>query len=289
MPRSTGVWLATPEDTWWWADVAGSAGRTMLGMNTTITTTSPSTANTTSAAITGSTTGLDPQVRLDAHVGSVADPVRAGRARWPLAGLLAGVAGLVGGFATVSNGVTEEDAQAGIDVLDQLERGSYHLAFVAGIVTLIALLFAGAGWRRWANDRGIRTLGGGVIGAGMAATAAVHLIGTAAAGSMSLYLPGGPDEGWLSREAIFVNYTLLDFGMLLAWWGVFASALGVATLSFGRRRVLPRWMGVVSVALMIPPAAFGLGMALPGFPGFVMPIWLAIVSVGMVVSKTAKA
>ena len=119
--------------------------------------------------------------------------------------------------------------------------------------------------------------------------AGVHLIGTAAAGSMSLYLPGGPDEGWMSRDGLFVSYTLLDFGMLLSFWGVLVGAAAVATLSFGRNRVLPRWMGVVSVIACIPPIALGLGMALPGFPGLVMPIWLVVISIGMMVSRTARA
>lgn len=211
------------------------------------------------------------------------------RPRWPLAGVVAGIAGLVGGFSSIQSGISEEDAQRGVDVIDELERGGYHVAFVAGIVTVIALLFASAGWRRWAEERAIRPLGGRVIGAGMAATAAVHLIGTSAAGSMALYMPGGPDEGWMSREGLFVSYTLLDFGMLLAWWGVLASALGVATLSFGRGRVLPRWMGVASIVFVLPPIAFGIGMALPGFPGLVMPIWLTVISIGMILSRTARA
>ncbi len=255
----------------------------MLHMNTTITTKSPSTDSTTAPNITPNFVGPD------ADLAPASGSARTGRAIWPLAGVLAGVAGFVGGLAAIGGSTTKEDANIGVDVIDKLERGQYHVAFIAGIVTVIALLFASAGWRRWADERGIRKLGGRVIGAGMVATAAVHLIGTASAGSLSIYMPGGSDEGWLSRDALFVHYTLLDFGMLLAWWGVLASALGVATLAFGRRRVLPRWMGVTSIVLMLPPVAAGLATGLPGLPGLVMPIWLTIVSIGMVVSKTAKA
>ena len=56
-----------------------------------------------------------------------------------------------------------------------------------------------------------------------------------------------------------------------------------------RSKLRDNGMGVVSIVFMVPPTLLGLGMALPGFPGLVMPIWLAIVSIGMVVSKTAKA
>lgn len=117
----------------------------------------------------------------------------------------------------------------------------------------------------------------------------MHLIGTSAAGSLSLYLPGGPDEGFMSKEGLFVSYTLLDFGMILSFWGVLFAAIGVATLSFGSRRVLPMWMGIASVLLVLPPIAFGIGMALPGFPGLVMPIWLVLISGGFLFSRTARA
>ena len=88
---------------------------------------------------------------------------------------------------------------------------------------------------------------------------------------------------------MLTNFTLLDFGALLGWWGAAVSALCVATLAFGRARALPRWMGIVSVVLLVPPFALAIGMALPGFVGLTLPIWLAIISVGMVFSRTADA
>ena len=69
------------------------------------------------------------------------------------------------------------------------------------------------------------------------------MIFTCLAGSMALYLPGGADDGTLSREGMFVNYTLLDFGQLLGWWGAVVGAVCVSTLALRRNHVLPRWMG----------------------------------------------
>jgi hypothetical protein len=88
---------------------------------------------------------------------------------------------------------------------------------------------------------------------------------------------------------MFVNYTLLDFGQLLGWWGGMVAAGCVATLALRRVNVLPRWMGVVSVLFMLPPIAMAVGMGLPGFPGLVMPIWLVVISIGMLASRTAEA
>lgn len=108
-------------------------------------------------------------------------------------------------------------------------------------------------------------------------------------GSMVLYLPGGSDAGWLSDQAIFTNFTLLDFGTLLGWWGAAVSAICVAVMAFGKAKALPRWMGVVSLVLLFPPLSMALGMGLPGFVGFTMPIWLLVISIGMIFSRTARA
>jgi hypothetical protein len=106
---------------------------------------------------------------------------------------------------------------------------------------------------------------------------------------MALYLPGGTDNGWLSRDAMFVNFTLLDFGQLLGWWGGMVAAGCVASLALRRQRVLPRWMGVFSIIAMLPPLAMAAVMALPGFVGLTMPIWLVVISIGMVFSRKANA
>src|SRR5690606_7924977 len=90
----------------------------------------------------------------------------------------------------------------------------------------------------------------------ISATATINILGTALAGSMALYLPGGMDEGWLSKEAMFVNHSLLDFGQLLGWWGVMVAAGCVAALALRPQRLLPRWMGAVSIVLMLPAIAF---------------------------------
>ena len=55
------------------------------------------------------------------------------------------------------------------------------------------------------------------------------------------------------------------------------------------RSRLPRWMGVVSALLMLPPLLLAVFASLPGMPGFTMPIWLVVISIGMARSRTAGA
>ena len=215
-------------------------------------------------------------------------PQRSGRAKWPLVG----AAGAVAGFASIMFSMqmlTEEQWDSGVRVIDQLEPGGYHIAFILGLVSVGCLLVASSGWKRWAERRVPDSLAGRTLAQGLAATATINVIFTGLMGSMALYLPGGTDAGWLSDEGIFTNFTMLDFGTLLGWWGAAASAVCVAILAFGKARVLPRWMGIVSVILLFPPLAMAAGTALPGFVGFTMPLWLIVISLGMVFSRTADA
>jgi hypothetical protein len=82
---------------------------------------------------------------------------------------------------------------------------------------------------------------------------------------------------------------MLDFGQLLGWWGAVVAALCAATLGLRRHRVLPRWMGIVSLILPLPGLALAAAISLPGFVGLTMPIWLVIMSIGLVFSRTAEA
>ena len=214
-------------------------------------------------------------------------PDAARRATWPLFGVVAGVASLVGAMASLGS-VAEEDFTLGPDVIDTLERGGYHVSFIAGMIGVAALLLAASGWRRWAAHRAGDDLAAGTIATALQATATINVIGYSLAGALALYLPGGMDEGTMADESLFVNFAYNDFGTLFGWWGAVVAAGCVAVLAF-RRRTLPRWMGITSVVLMAIPVALAVLTALPGMPGLIMPLWLIAISVGMVFSRTAQA
>jgi hypothetical protein len=222
----------------------------------------------------------DDVVPVPESAAPAARPPAPARPRWPIFGIVGGAAA----FASVAVSMptlTERDYAKGVDVIDQLDRSGYHLGFLLGLVSVGCLFVAAAGWRRWAEDRAPRDLAARAIGQGLAATATINVVFVALMGSMAIYLPGGSDAGWLSRQAIFTNFTLLDFGPLLGWWGAAVSAIALATLAFRRDRLVPRWMGVVSVLLLLPPLAMAALTGLPGFVGFTLPIWLVVISVAL--------
>ncbi|WP_426574006.1 hypothetical protein [Aquihabitans sp. McL0605] len=239
-----------------------------------------STLSTTSGTVSDAE-GTDPEAT------TTTPPPRQGRPRWPIFG----VVGAVAGFAAVGvsmSPMTEDDAAKGVGIVDDLHRGGYHAGFLLGLVSVACLLVASSGWRRWAERTAPDDLAARTVGQGLAATATVNIIFFCLMGSMADYLPGGADHGWLSDQAVFTNFTLLDFGALLGWWGAAVSAVCVAALAFGRQRALPRWMGIVSAVLLLPAAAFAIATGLPGFVGVVMPVWLVVISLGMVFSRTAN-
>jgi len=235
------------------------------------------------------TTTLNPDTNTATNTAArAAHGVRTGRAKWPIFGAAGAVTGFVAVMVSMPS-LTEDEYNSGVEVLDHLERGGYHAGFLLGLVSVACLLVAASGWKRWAERRVPDSLAGRTLSQGLATTATINIIFFCLMGSMALYLPGGTDEGWLSEESMLTNFTLLDFGALLGWWGAAVSAICVAALAFGKERALPRWMGIVSVVFLIPPFAMAIGMGLPGFVGLTLPIWLLVISVGMVFSRTADA
>ncbi len=210
------------------------------------------------------------------------------RSRWPLAGAVAGVASLVASM-TAMPALDEADYVTGVPVVDKLEAGGYRIAFVCGLVGFGALLATASGWKRWAEDHAPRSLPARLIGQGLTVTATIQVVFACIAGALGLYLPGGAEAGTgMSRDGLFVNFTLLDFGMLLGWWGVALAAVCSAVLAF-TTTLLPRWVGVASVLLLLPPVGMALAISLPGFVGLTMPIWLVVTSLGLSFGKRGAA
>jgi hypothetical protein len=219
--------------------------------------------------------------------GNAAEGQRPSR-RWALWGAAAGVSAFVATMAGMAK-VAEEDYDAGPEIIQTLHRGGYHVSFVLGLLSVGLLLVAANAWKRWSEHTAPDDLAARTISTGLTATATINVIGYALAGSMALYLPGGMDEGMVNDQMLFHNYSYNDFGLLFGWWGTVVAAVCVAVLAFRRRRVLPRWMGVTSVVLLAVPVVTALITALPGLPGFFMPIWLTVISVGMARSRRIPA
>jgi hypothetical protein len=234
------------------------------------------------------TSELDPiaEGRREAAIGR---PNPGRRATWPVFGIVAGITGFASSLAILSSGVTEEQAQSGVGVIETLERGNFHVGFVLGLISIMALFVTVAGWRRWLDAAAPDNLAARTIPSALAAVPTVNIIFTALAGTLVLYLPGGTDTGWLSNEALLVNFTLLDFGTLLGWWGAMVAAIALAATAFGRNRLVPRWVGVFSLVMVVLPVGMAVATGLPGLVGMTGPIWLVVVSIAQIFSRKINA
>lgn len=234
--------------------------------------------------------GHEPQAAASPAAAPAATaPAAAGRARWPLWGVAGGAIALVANFLSYPQ-LSDEDYTAGPELIEKLEAGQYRVAFILGLIAIGCLMVTAAGWTRWAEARAPRDLAARLVGRGLAATSTVMVIFFGIVGAMGLYLPGGVEETTgLNDQGLYVNHVLLDFGVLLGWWGAAAAAIAVAAMAFRRARLLPRWMGVASVVFLLPCVGMALATSLPGLVGFFLPIWLVVISIGMALSKQAGA
>lgn len=201
--------------------------------------------------------------------------------RWPLWGAAAGVLGAVGTLITDTQGALYEDGVTlGDDAIREVERAGYHIGIVAGLAATLCLLVVAAGWRRWGAERAPHSLAARVVPMALTASAGAMILGYGMKGSLAVYLPGGMDEGTFTDEGLFSVFMFLDFAPYVAWWGVCFAAMATIWLAL-RERTLPRWLGVVSVPFVVAPVAFMAATGLPGFPGVVDQLWLAITSLGL--------
>jgi len=216
--------------------------------------------------------------------GGVTDAGSVGGSRWAAWGVAAGVLGFVAHLATDPQGsLTLAQRQEGVAVVDLVDRANYHIGAVAGFLTVACLLVAAAGWRRMAARWGARwgdSLAARVVPSALVAAAGAMTIGYGFKGAMAVYLPGGINEGEYPREALYTLFMVNDLAPFFGWLGVTVAAGAVAVLAL-RRRVLPRWIGAVSVLAVLPPLGFLLATGLTGFSGVTGPIWLAVVSAGI--------
>lgn len=210
------------------------------------------------------------------------DVTRAGSvgSRWAAWGVAAGVLGFVAHLATDPQGsLTLAQRQEGVPVVDLVDRADYHIGAAAGFLAVACLLVAAAGWRRMAEGWG-DALAARVVPSALVAAAGAMTIGYGFKGAMAVYLPGGINDGDFPREALYPLFMVNDLAPFFAWLGVIVAAGAVAVLAL-RARVLPRWIGAVSVLAVLPPLGFLLGTGLTGFSGVTGPIWLAVVSAGI--------
>lgn len=207
---------------------------------------------------------------------------------WPAWGVAAGVLGVVGTLFTDAHprSYSMEDTYSSA-VINDVPLELLQPGLVAGYLAVAALLFFAATWRVHVSAAHLRSVGAAVVPLSLTASAAGLALGYGWKGALGLYGPGGPEEGAFDQAGLYVYFVLNDFGTFIPWLGVIVAAAGVAWAGL-HEKVVARWLGIVSA---VPPVLVLIAVAVtgvPGLPALLAPLWLVVLSVGLMLSKHGR-
>jgi len=225
-----------------------------------------------------------------AHPVSFSRPAsEAGTARrdlWPLAGVAAGIFGVIGTLLTdihVPGDGTSGDLLT-MAAVDQIDQQKAHFSIVAGFLAVTLLLALAALWRRSVEPMAPQSVAARIVTQALTAAAGALSLGYGWKGASAIYHADGMDKGTYDQMGLYVYYILNDFGSYIGWFGVTVAAGAIAWMSL-RERVLPLWLGIWSCLPVLAVVAFTGGTGLPGFPGVVSPIWMIVAFGGLAASR----
>ena len=207
---------------------------------------------------------------------------------WVVAGIAAGITGIIGGLAgSLVDAAYDPDLSgdaAGITdrLSDQVAQILvFHTATMISCVLLV--LFAAGLHRQLVRRTGPDSLVPGVAVAGLGLVAVAQLIGAGLTTEFAFALAEDPDLV-VPEVAVFFNHWIGTIPWL--WGGAGLTGLAVAAATF-RQRAYARWIGWTSLVLGGLTALF-LISPLQYMAGMTGPVWLVVVSLGLLRSRPAR-
>jgi hypothetical protein len=207
--------------------------------------------------------------------------------RWAVAGVAAGVSGIVSVVASgFSGAVYEEDLAGDADAITERlgEMTAQILVFhTATMVSALLLVVFAAGLRRDLLSRlPSGSLLPSVAAQGLLLVAVAQLLGS---GLTTEFVFGTSDPALLVPEtAVLFGHWISTIPWLWAGAGLTAVVLAGAALRHG---AYARWIGWVSVVLGGLTLLFGIS-PLQYMAGMTGPLWLTVVTVGLLVSRRGR-
>jgi len=207
--------------------------------------------------------------------------------RWAVAGVFAGLAGIVSMVGSSLAGAVYEDDIAGdaVAITDRLsEQVPQILVFhVATMVSALLMVVFAAGLRRQLIHRvGADSLLPSVASSGLLLVAAVQVMG---AGLTTEFVFGVSDPDLMVPEAAaFFGHWIGTIPWL--WGAIGLTALSVAVAAF-RHGAYARWIGVTSLLLGGLATVFAVS-PLQYMAGMVGPLWLTVAALGLLFSRHGR-
>lgn len=200
---------------------------------------------------------------------------------WAVAGLGAGLAGIISIVGSSLSGVVYDADNAGNPqrVVDAFsEKVPQVMAFhVATMVSCALLVVFAAGLHRQLRRRtGTESLLPGIAAGGLGLVAVAQLMG-AGLTTEFLFAFQAPDGAILPESVTFFGHWIGTIPWL--WGGAGLTALAMVAAS--RRGAYPRWVGWTSLVLGGLTALF-LVSPLQYMAGMTGPVWLTVIALGLV-------
>jgi hypothetical protein len=211
------------------------------------------------------------------------------RRGWIFAGIGAGVAGIVSIVGSSLSGAVYDadlwgDPEAIADRMSELvpQILVFHTATMVSCVLLV--VFAAGLHRQLRHRVGTDSLLPGVAAGGLMLVAVAQLMGAGLTTEFAFAFAAGEDA--------FVPETVVFFGHWIGtvpwlWGGAGLAALAMTSASF-RQAAYPRWIGWTSLVLGGLTALF-LVSPLQYMAGMTGPLWLTIVSLGLLLSRHGRS
>lgn len=213
------------------------------------------------------------------------------RTLWPWAGLVAGVAGIVGTLALNVPVPSKEASDAGVDaVYETLDNHvAVHIGASAGFIAAWALVVFAVGFSRHMTRRApAKSLIPQVIKVALTAGVGTLIVGfglkAAAAGGM----PGGIDEDFYTKTDSTVTALISSQMQYVGWQGV-AIAMAATSIAAFRYAAVPRWIGGIGLLLSAVVAVFTVVLCLPYSAGVLAPPFLTLLAIALMTTRKYRA
>lgn len=240
------------------------------------------------------TVGAAPAASSATHVPAVSPDHPLHRSVWPYAGLVAGLVGFAG--TAIANGPTPTEAQTdgGVDVVFRAlgGPGAVRLGSALGFLATWALVLFAAGYVRHLRGRSSPgSLLPRVVQIALTAGVGAMFVGFGLKAAAAGGLAGGIDESFYTHTDTVVINTLAGQMQYVGWQGVAVAMAATALAALARRqgdRVVPVWVGILAALFSVFVAVFTLGLGLPYSAGLAGPVFLVVLAIGLLTSRSAR-
>ncbi|HWV34112.1 MAG TPA: hypothetical protein VNZ55_00660 [Thermomicrobiales bacterium] len=205
---------------------------------------------------------------------------------WPITGALAGLFGFGATILTDIHVATDRrDELTSMANVGEINQRAAHLSIVLGFTCVVLLLAFAAYWRSVVEPKTPRSIASRIVTQGLTAAAGALSLGYGWKGASAIYHANGMDHGTYDDMGLYIYYILNDFGSYIGWFSVTVAAGAVVWMSL-RERSIPIWIGIFSCIPVLAVLAWTVLTGLPGFPGVVSPIWMAVACTGLAIHGT---